>query len=55
MISTIPVADVYSKILDTRTPSRSNVLHFHAVFGEIWPNNKLGSLPPPGNPGSAPE
>ena len=38
----LPVADLHSnsKILDI--PSRSNFLHFHAVFGKFW---KIGSSP----------
>ena len=32
------VADLHSKILDA--PPRPN-LHFYAVFGKIWPNNRL--------------
>ena len=32
------------KNLDVRP--RSNFLHFHAVFGEIWPNNRLAPPPP---------
>ena len=27
-------------------PSWSNCLHFYAVFGKMWPNNKLAPLPP---------
>ena len=46
------VADLHSKILDARPPSRSNFLHFHTVYGEIWPNNRLAP-PHLGNPGSA--
>ena len=44
---------IYIVKLWPRAPSRSNFLHFHAVFGEIWPNN---SLAPPlwRNPGSVP-
>ena len=40
-------------------PSGPKFLHFHAVFGKNWPNNRLapptlGLVPPPlGNPGSA--
>ena len=40
-------------------PSGPKFLHFHAVFGKNWPNNRLappplGLAPPPlGNPGSA--
>ena len=43
------------------TPSGPKFLHFHAVFGKNWPNNRLaplplGLVPPPlGNPGSATE
>ena len=39
-------------------PSGPKFLHFHAVFGKNWPNNRLappplGLVPPPlGNPGS---
>ena len=40
------VAGLYSKILDARPPSRSNFLHFHTVYGEIWPNNRLEPPPP---------
>ena len=35
------MADPHSTILDALSPPRSNVLHFHAVFGEFWPNNRL--------------
>ena len=38
---TLPVADLHSKILDAVPPPPSNFLHFHAVFGEIWPNNRF--------------
>ena len=43
----------------TRAPPGPKFLHFHAVFGKNWPNNRLappplGLAPPPlGNPGSA--
>ena len=37
-------ADQHSKILDASPPSRPNFLHFHAVFGTIWPNNMLPPL-----------
>ena len=43
----------------TCPPSGPKFLHFHAVFGKNWPNNRsvrppLGLAPPPlGNPGSA--
>ena len=40
------LADLHSKILDARPPSRSNFLHFHTVYGEIWPNNRLAPPPP---------
>ena len=39
--------------------SKLNFLHFHAVFGKIWPNNRLVALcgwclhPRLGNPGSS--
>ena len=36
------VAYLHGKIW-TRGPSRSNFLHFHTVFDEIWPNNRLAS------------
>ena len=36
------VVDLHSKILDAPP---SNFLHFHAVFGKIWPNNMLVSAP----------
>ena len=40
-----------------RAPSPSKFLHFHAVFGEIWPNNRLAPplrlSPPLVNPRSA--
>ena len=42
------VANLRSTILEG---SRSNFLHFHAVFREIWPNNRLAT--PLGNRGSA--
>ena len=50
------VADLHGKILDA--PSRSNILHFHAIFRKIWPNNRwpsppLGFAPHLENPGSA--
>ena len=41
-----------------RAPPGPKFLHFHAVFGKNWPNNRLASpplglAPPPlGNPGS---
>ena len=44
---------------DVHPPSGPKFLHFHAVFGKNWPNNRLacpplGLAPPPlGNPGSA--
>ena len=34
-------------------PPGPKFLHFHAVFGKNWPNNRLAP-PPLGNPGSAP-
>ena len=49
----LAVADLHSKILDN--PLQSNFLHFNAVFGKFWPNNRLAPpfrLVPPGNPGS---
>ena len=34
--------DLHSKILDASPiPPRSNFLHFHSNFGEMWPNNRL--------------
>ena len=40
-----------------RITPRPNCLHFDAVFGKFWPNNRLASplwlVPPVGNPGSA--
>ena len=41
-----PVVDLHRKILDSPSLSRSNFLHFHDVFVEIWPNNR--SVPPLG-------
>ena len=35
------VANIHSKILDARPLSWSSSLNLHAVFGEIWPNNRL--------------
>ena len=35
------VANIHSKILDERPLSWSSSLNLHAVFGEIWPNNRL--------------
>ena len=32
-------------ILDARPSCRSNFLHFHAVFGNIWTNNRMAPLP----------
>ena len=29
----------------TRVPSRSNFLHFYAVFSDIWANNRLAPSP----------
>ena len=41
----------------SHTLSRSNFLHFHAVFSKFWPNNSFAHpfelTPPLGNPGSA--
>ena len=41
-----------------RAPPGPTFLHFHAVFGKNWPNNRLAlpsglGAPPLGNPGSA--
>ena len=36
-----------------REPPRSNFLCFHAVFGKLWPNNRVGA--PLRNPWFAPE
>ena len=54
---TISVADIKENFR-WAPPSWSNFLHFHAVFSEIWLNNRLalpfGFVPPHlGNPGSA--
>ena len=35
------VADLHSKILEAHLPSRSNFLHFHAIFDKFWPINML--------------
>ena len=35
------MADQHSNILDAAPPPRSNFLYFHAVFGKIWPINRL--------------
>ena len=35
------MADLHSEIVDTHAVSRPNVLHFHAIFGEISPNNRF--------------
>ena len=46
---------IYIATFWTYAPSLSNFLNFYAVFGEIWPNNRMA--PPPlrvGNPGSYP-
>ena len=46
-------------VRDACPPSGPKFLHFHAVFGKNWPNNRLacpslGLMPPPLiNPGSA--
>ena len=62
----LAIADKYRLIsggsrggaMDARPPG-PKFLHFHAVFGKNWPNNRLappplGLAPPPlGNPGSA--
>ena len=42
---TVPLADL-GGVKGTHAPSGPNFLHFHAVFGENWPNNRLA--PPPG-------
>ena len=38
-------------VRDARPPSGPKFLHFHAVFGKNWPNNRLapplGLAPPP--------
>ena len=39
---------IYTVKFWTRAPSRSNFLHFHAVFDQFWP-----LVPPLGNPGTA--
>ena len=39
------LVDRHSKILDLRFPSRSNFLHFDAVLGKFWPNNRLAPSP----------
>ena len=58
-LMTSPVADLRGGVRDARPPSGPKFLHFHAVFGKNWPNNRLappplGLAPPPlGNPGSA--
>ena len=52
------MADLRGGARDARPPG-PKFLHFHAVFGKNWPNNRLtpppfGLAPPPlGNPGSA--
>ena len=51
------VADLHSKILEVHRPSRSNCLHYHAIFNQFWPINRLATSPPPReilglNPGS---
>ena len=38
----IPVAYLHSKVLSAPPPPKSNFLHYHAVFGKFWPNNRLG-------------
>ena len=43
----LAVTDLHSKILDAPFPSRSNILHFHAVFKKFWPNDRLPSATPP--------
>ena len=54
------MADLRGGARNARPPG-SKFLHFHAVFGKNWPNNRLappplGLVPPPlGNPGSATE
>ena len=56
------VVSLSSSVADLRggaPPSSPKFLHFHAVFGKNWPNNRLappplGLAPPPlENPGSA--
>ena len=55
------MADLRGGARPSRPPSCPKFLHFHAVFGKNWPNNRLappplGLAPPPlGNPGSATE
>ena len=55
----VSVVDLRGGTRDACPPSGPKFLHFHAVFGENWPNNRLappplGLVPPPlGNPGSA--
>ena len=41
----IPVADLRGGTRDARPPPGPKFLHFHAVFGKNWPNNRLA--PPP--------
>ena len=36
-----PVADLRGGARDARPPSGPKFLHFHAVFGKNWPNNRL--------------
>ena len=38
---TLPVADLHSKILNTRPPWGSKFFQFHAVFGKIGQNRML--------------
>ena len=48
-----PVADLRGG-RKGRAPPGPKCLHFHAVFGKNWPNNRLAP-PPLGNPGSTTE
>ena len=51
------VADLHRQTLEAHPLSRSNFLHFHAVFRKNWPSNRLASPfwagCPLGNPGFA--
>ena len=54
----LAVADLRGAQGTRAPPSGPKFLHFHAVFGENWPNNRLApplelAPPPLGNPGSA--
>ena len=52
------MVDLRGGMRDACPHSGPKFLHFHAVFGKNWPNNRLvhpplGLVPPPlGNPGS---